>query len=266
MTMGLHHSHNSVGNFDYKASIYKPWSIPAHFHRNYELIYIYEGTLDIFVQGECFTLSKGDFFLIRPNSIHSFTVTEEQKAWISVFTEDNVYKFAKEYKNSQFSKFRCDPDIEAFLKKYLLINGIPQLYIIISCLNLVCDACIHNANEIKTQEINMNVFNQIYEYISENYNKAPSLKELADALGYEYHYVSLLFHKYFNMNFKAFVNLYRVQLACDFLLTTSKDILSISIECGFDNLRNFNYVFKNYTGQTPSQYRKHAKPNMQISN
>ena len=256
--MGLHHSHNSVGNFDYKASIYKPWSIPAHFHRNYELIYIYEGTLDIFVQGERFTLSKGDFFLIRPNSIHSFTVTEEQKAY--------VYKFAKEYKNSQFSKFRCDPDIEAFLKKYLLINGIPQLYIIISCLNLVCDACIHNANEIKTQEINMNVFNQIYEYISENYNKAPSLKELADALGYEYHYVSLLFHKYFNMNFKAFINLYRVQLACDFLLTTSKDILSISIECGFDNLRNFNYVFKNYTGQTPSQYRKHAKPNMQISN
>ena len=65
----------------------------------------------------------------------------------------------------------------------------------------------------------MNVFNQIYEYISENYNKAPSLKELADALGYEYHYVSLLFHKYFNMNFKAFINLYRVQLACDFLLT-----------------------------------------------
>ena len=191
---------------------------------------------------------------------------EEQKVWVSVFSEDYVYKFAKEYKNSQFSKFRCDPDIEAFLKKYLLINGIPQLYIIISCLNLVCDACIHNANEIKTQEINMNVFNQIYEYISENYNKAPSLKELADALGYEYHYVSLLFHKYFNMNFKAFINLYRVQLACDFLLTTSKDILSISIDCGFDNLRNFNYVFKNYTGQTPSQYRKHInKPNIQNS-
>ena len=262
--MPLHHSHNSVGNFDYKASIYNPRSIPVHFHRNYELIYIYEGTLDIFVYGECFTLSKGDFFLIWPNSIHSFTVTEEQKVWVSVFSEDYVYKFAKEYENTQFSKFRCDHDIELFLKKYLLIDDIPkQLYIIISCLNLVCDACIHNATEIPTQEININVFNQIYKYISENYNKAPSLKELSDVLGYEYHYVSLLFHKYFNMNFKAFVNLYRVQLACDFLLTTSKDILSISIECGFDNLRNFNYVFKNCIGQTPSQYRKHInKPNM----
>ncbi|MDE6671425.1 MAG: helix-turn-helix transcriptional regulator [Ruminococcus sp.] len=47
------------------------------------------------------------------------------------------------------------------------------------------------------------------------------------------------------------------------LINTDKSILTISEECGFRSLSNFNSLFRKITGTTPKNYRKTG--NFQIS-
>ncbi len=58
------------------------------------------------------------------------------------------------------------------------------------------------------------------------------------------------------MNFKSLLNVFRFDKACRLLANKSIDIGDISEKCGFGSLRNFNRVFKDLSGTSPSEYRK----------
>lgn len=59
-------------------------------------------------------------------------------------------------------------------------------------------------------------------------------------------------------NFNVFLNSYRIQAAKESLEqgSTDQSILDISIDAGFKSLTSFNKAFKEFTGLTPSEYRK----------
>ncbi len=107
----------------------------------------------------------------------------------------------------------------------------------------------------KTNESYFALINSIAFYIQNNYKNNISLKELAKSLGYNYSYLSAFFNKHFEMNFSAYVNSCRVQLAGAYLRQTNKSITEISDICGFDTIRNFNRVFKNEFNVSPKEYR-----------
>lgn len=48
---------------------------------------------------------------------------------------------------------------------------------------------------------------------------------------------------------------YSIARSIDLLKTTSRSISDIALDCGFNNLANFNRIFKRTTGQTPSALR-----------
>lgn len=63
-------------------------------------------------------------------------------------------------------------------------------------------------------------------------------------------------------NFADFVNHYRVKEVQKQLVlpeNAHKTIMAIAWDCGFNSKSAFNRIFKNITGQTPSQYQKNAK-------
>lgn len=97
---------------------------------------------------------------------------------------------------------------------------------------------------------------KIIEYVSENISENITLGDIADSFGYERHYFSSLFHECFSMNFKSFINIFRVENACRLLSDKSLNITHIASECGFGSIRNFNRIFKNMCGITPGEYRK----------
>lgn len=87
-------------------------------------------------------------------------------------------------------------------------------------------------------------------------NENVTMAEIADALGYEYHYFSLLFNRYFSIKFKNFLNLFKFQYACGLLADSSKSISEVCFESGFETVRSFNRVFRDFSGMTPTEYRK----------
>ena len=53
----------------------------------------------------------------------------------------------------------------------------------------------------------------------------------------------------------VFVNELRVSRACRMLADTEQSVMNIALDCGFENLSNFNRQFLRHTKKTPRQYR-----------
>ncbi len=251
----LHQLQNSLGNFTYNAFVYNNRAWDAHFHANYELIYACVGTADITVNNDRYLLRAGEFLLIPPYAVHAIYISKTARVWIGVFSADFIYDFAKTNSSVRYQPFSCSASVESFAREHLLFEGTPQRYMAIACLNAVCGEC--SARAQKCDDARNNKFiGQVTDYISTHLTEEITLKAIAGALGYEYHYFSALFHKSFAIHFKSFINLFRFSHACELLSDTTKSITAVCFECGFDTVRNFNRVFKEHSGNTSSEYRK----------
>ena len=253
----IHHQFdNSKKNFHYNAYVYRAglkWN--SHFHDSYELIYVYDGSLAVSLNGNEILLSSHELLLLSPNAVHSFAITGETRVWVGVFSADHISAFSKKYASVQFSKFLCDKEIEEMLCKKLFVAGKPDRYLRIAYLYTVCDACEKKAGYLNTHN-EQKFMNDVISYISENIDNDVTMQGLASELGYEYHYLSSLFNQCFSMNFRRFLNLYKVEKACALLSEGDRNIVSIYKECGFSSMRNFNRVFKEISGYTPTEYKR----------
>lgn len=84
-----------------------------------------------------------------------------------------------------------------------------------------------------------------------------SLSRLASLTGVNKHHLSEVLNKHAGKNFYEFINDYRIAFVRERLAAESeRTILDIAFEAGFTSKSTFNAVFKQFTGQTPSQYRR----------
>ena len=71
--------------------------------------------------------------------------------------------------------------------------------------------------------------------------------------------MKILFKKVTGKTFTHFVNEYRLVHASKLLADTSLSITDVCFESGFNNFSHFNKQFKEFTGKSPSDYRKEIK-------
>ena len=66
-------------------------------------------------------------------------------------------------------------------------------------------------------------------------------------------YFSRYFHNMIGISFAKYLNCVKIEKAVE-LIHESKDktMTEISDTCGFQTIRNFNRIFKNYTGYSPT--------------
>lgn len=101
--------------------------------------------------------------------------------------------------------------------------------------------------------------NEIYHYIRENFKEHISLEDISDEVGMTVPAFCRYFKKISRMTFTKFVNEYRVVHASKLLAETSLQVTEVSFESGFNNFSHFNKLFKEFTGKSPSAYRKEFK-------
>lgn len=259
--MLYHQPHNSSGNYNYNANIYHNVEWSYHFHKNFELIYVISGKISCTINNKSEILEAGDFALCLSNEVHALHSVDESRVWVGVFSGDFVHAFEKQVQNktgAQF-KFRCTREIEEYLKAVLINEDRPSTYLLKSSLYAVC---AEYSRQIPLSELstkNHMLMKDIVDYVHTNFQNHIELSDMAEALGYDYYYVSKCFHRIFNMSFTDFLNAYRLEHALTQLTESNKNITSIAYESGFQSIRNFNHVFKEYTGKSPSQYRTAQK-------
>lgn len=96
-------------------------------------------------------------------------------------------------------------------------------------------------------------------FIDENITSPISLDEIALNANMSRTYFCTVFKKLNGLSPWEYIGLKRIQMARKLLEKSSKSILEISLECGFNNISHFNRAFKNATGRKPSEYRSKFK-------
>ena len=70
---------------------------------------------------------------------------------------------------------------------------------------------------------------------------------------------SRFFRRATGNTFTDFVNLVRVNRACQLLMETDRQVTRICYEVGFNNVANFNRRFREIKGMTPTEFRHQAE-------
>jgi len=97
---------------------------------------------------------------------------------------------------------------------------------------------------------------KIYKFTTRNYNRKIALEEVASVAGMNATAFCRYFRQKTGKTFAQFVNELRISYACKFLRHGNQTIAHISDEAGFNNLSNFNRQFKGFIGKSPSEYRE----------
>lgn len=93
-------------------------------------------------------------------------------------------------------------------------------------------------------------------YAREHFTEALPVAEVADAVFVTPNYFSKLFKEETGENFTEWLNKYRIEMAKQRIEQEPETkIYSIAEETGFSDYKYFAYIFKKYTGFTPTSYR-----------
>jgi AraC-like DNA-binding protein len=151
--------------------------------------------------------------------------------------------------------------IGKMLKRLLKVNGLDRMLYFIKLLDTL--ARIENYRILASKaylledhkELN-NRLDKIMHFINTNYQRKITQEEVATKIGM----TTAAFCRYFKektgKGFIFFVNEMRIGYACKLLIENHLSISQICFECGFNNISNFNRMFKRQTGYTPGEYQQ----------
>ncbi|GHT69729.1 AraC family transcriptional regulator [Bacteroidia bacterium] len=96
---------------------------------------------------------------------------------------------------------------------------------------------------------------KVCNFVNANYMCPIKLPEIAAEINMSPSALSHFFKKRTSRNLIDYVNDIRLGYATKMLFETTHSINEIAFLCGFNNIANFNRVFKKSKGQTPSEFR-----------
>ena len=274
----------------YSYSTNTPFTMPLHYHEEYELIYITSGQGQEFIGDSVKKYTIGDLVLIGSNVPHlhlcdSITGKSiEQKSICDIlhFTSsifpDNLasiqeYSFVKLVLEQGLHgvKFNSSKVVKTVLKMMKTINnkrGIERLITLLKILDLLGKSndttlisSITHSGTATMQPTNEPI-DKIFTYIISNFRKAITLNDVANYTKFNPASLCRYFKKITGKTIFDYLNEIRVEYACKLLSHSNLTISQIAYEVGFNNLSHFNKRFKSITQQTPTEYKKHIK--MQI--
>jgi len=111
-----------------------------------------------------------------------------------------------------------------------------------------------NFNPSKSRRIE-----KINEYIQQNIHQNIKIKEVSDLVNMSETAFSHFFKKRTQRSFSDYITDLRAGHAARQLIETEKNISEIVYDCGYNNISNFNRIFKKKVGLTPSEFRSQQR-------
>lgn len=252
-----------------------------HRHPECELGFIVAGKGDYIIESEKLLACANSLFLVRPNEQHCvptiFTDTLESfnfhltpyYIWNVVGEYVNTHKLSGFFNaNRQKLSKRIFYDFAEDVNKIMLLcQSKTEAYknraeirkltlgLIISIANLLPDDC-ENSLDCSNPSIHYKNIECAIEYICEHISEHITLDDIAKSAGLSRSHINVVFKNITGVPPYEYLLLKRIELALVKLCSSDDTVLSISVDCGFENLANFNRTFKRITGITPGAYRK----------
>jgi len=246
-----------------------------HWHVEYEIIRILEGSLTVTLDEKSFTAVKNDVIFVHSGILHSG------------IPHDCVYQCIV-FDMNTFLKNNpvCGEYIQKILHQETMLfphfsDEHPQ---ILNCISVLFDAMyekdtgyeltvfgqfyhffglvfsnhyfIENPTRTRRDYKRILQLKQVLEFIEKNYANPITLQELSASVSMSPKYFCRFFSEMTHQTPVDYLNRQRIEEACLQLAATNDSITEIAYRNGFNDLSYFIRTFKKYKGMTPGKYKR----------
>lgn len=274
--------HHNIGS-SFSHIVYDHFTMPWHYHREYELIVITSGGGKRFVGDFVDDFAVGDLVLFGSELPHFHMccgLIENDSSKISgceviqfprsVFPADmdNIQEFTVISELLQRSrrgvKFTNPPSLERICRmmRHLdSLQGVKRVATLFRILEVL--GCSSDYQLLTKGNYSMNIVgsndddpvNRVYKYLHENFREQIVLEDIASKLGFNTSALCRHYKRRVQKSIFESLQEIRIGFACKLLKNSSLSITQIAFECGYKNIANFNRQFRAIMKLTPSQYK-----------
>lgn len=239
----------------------------THWHTNLELLYFVEGTADILINSDCYTVSAGDIIFINSNFIHKLISKETPIKYHCLIIDSNFCsEFFLDYTESLFRPMIESEHCRSMIQ--LIICELSQKLDIYTTdnlknLTLLLTRNLFRYNKIDESDVKLSrdsskilLVKSIIDYIKKNYNQTINIDTICSEICISKYYLCRTFKIVTGQTVNNYIVDYRCQRAKILLNNSSLRIQNISYLCGFHDTAYFTKCYKKVFGYIPSRERK----------
>ena len=256
-----------------------------HYHNNFELSFITEGSGKRIVGDSMEEFQLGDLAFIGPNLPHVWIADKEaqmpsKRTLEMVFLQFKLNVLSDQLLSlPEFSNVKRALD---FSERGIQIIGdtlnevseimlqLPYLKSFERMLHFFILMDIIGKSETNVQlaskeylKIRFTTGNKriavIHEFLMNNYREEVNLKRLAGLVNMAEGSLCRFFKMNMGITIFEYLNQIKIEFACKLLMDYDLSIMEVCLDSGFNNLSHFNKQFKKTNEVTPSEYRKRFK-------
>ncbi len=254
-----------------------------HGHADFsELVIILGGSATHVVNGEEYSLQKGDVFIINDNTMHGYKHTNNFRICNIMFQPSFFLSSQNDLKGLPGFQalFVLEPVLtnQTRLQKHLSLSDntfedinqiIVQLHqehstrtrgyqTMITSLFLQMVTKLSRLYEVEAKQTRTDILSLANPaaYIERHFREDISIEKLSEMANMSTRHFRRIFHDIYGTSPLKYINALRIQQAIKLLVSTDLPITEISIQCGFSDANYFSTKFKEATGKSPMAFRK----------
>lgn len=258
--------------FSHRTTTYDMSIFPEklHTHPFFELDIYVSGNITYIADNHEIQPTKGDIILFPPGVLHTARQSEKSQyeryvfyfepVAFELFSAKNLPALFQEDNASCLSvDSQWRGEFQYLLEKLFYTVGLDEHETALTAFSYILQLFVligrHTVvDQGSFMKLPQNVL-QVKLYIDENYHDISTTAEVADHFFYSREYVSRIFKQYFNINISEYLVCKKLDLAKR-VLEEGKNVTQAFSASGYRSMSSFVTTFRNYTGMTPSEYRR----------
>jgi len=253
------------------------FKFPVHFHPEYELNFIKNGKGIRRVVGDSLEeINDLELVLVGPNlyhgwlfhnckskSVHEITIQFHENLFQKKFLARQLMKPIKDmFQRSIHGILFSEKIALEMYDRFTKVSRLDSMDYFLELLSILYD--LANSRNQKLLSVytagkdnfeNSDKIKVIYDYVQMNFHKKITLAEVSELVFMSQVSFNRFMKKRTGKTFVDYVNDVRIGHASMKLIEKGLSVSEIAFNCGFNNIANFNRVFKKLKNRTPSQYR-----------
>ena len=273
--MKAYHENMQHNQIPLRATSAEGFLILAHWHNEIEILYVTSGSYTFGINDESRVVSEGEFVIACSDDIHYFDAPPSSTHVLLIIRPDLIGCLGGWPQDVRFSTPFMTQEIlegvpEAVLARIKQIfltlpreldeKGpqyepyIKGLLLELTSLMLRHLPTIPLDKKLKSRHLTKtHTLQTILEFLESNYMNDINLDDLASLLHISPFHFARVFRAITGMNFKTFINNFRLEKADHLLLNSRDSITKVAFACGFGSVRTFNRVYKATKGHPPTK-------------
>lgn len=253
------------------------FDFPIHFHPEFELNFIFNGAGCRRIIGDSMEEIKDiELVLVGPNlehgwethncqskEVHEVTIQFHNDLFDERLLSRRIFKPIKDmFSRSNHGILFSEKIAQELKPRIIALSKIDSIDYFLELISILQDlANSRNQRLLSTYGAHNSKFEnskqieRVYTFIQQNFHRKITLAEISELVNMSSVSFNRFIKKRTGKTFIEYINDTRISYAARWLIETDLSIGEIGFKCGFNNIANFNRVFKKSKNCTPSEFR-----------